>query len=148
MLFSEKTRPLFIITNYPEKYLTSWYFLTWANLSTPVIKTESLYHVHNIQLLRRLLNQSASLQQISSWSILILSSDPHLGIQNGKFPLRNLEQGYVQIFGAFEKFRKATIFLIMSVCPSARMETFSPPSTDFHEIWVFHEYVSRKCKFY
>ena len=58
----------------------------------------------------------------------------YLGTKNGIFPLRNLEQCYVPIFGAFAKLPKATNGLIMSVCPSAPMETLSSLSTDFHEI--------------
>ena len=36
--------------------------------------------------------------------------------------------------GAFPKLRKSTISLVMSVCPSVRMEYLGCHWTDFHEI--------------
>jgi hypothetical protein len=40
----------------------------------------------------------------------------------------------IRILGVFAKLRKATICLIMSVCPSVCMEQLGSHWTDFHEM--------------
>jgi hypothetical protein len=41
----------------------------------------------------------------------------------------------ITFLGAFAKFRKATIIVVMSVCPSLLMEHLNSHWTDLHKIW-------------
>jgi hypothetical protein len=50
------------------------------------------------------------------------------------------------LLGAFEKLRKVSIILIMSVCLSVRNEQLGSHSTDFHEILylsIFRKFLSK-----
>jgi len=50
----------------------------------------------------------------------------------------SLSTGKAPFLGAFAKFRKTTLSIVMFVCSSFRMEQHGCHGTDSHQIWYFN----------